>query len=110
MGWFKSKNKQEKLLALQEELKDYVNTFCFDKYKFKEKSFFNDGILIFKGVYIKDNELLYKFQTTSNINGYITTLNTYAISVERIKEMREDFLLLKAQLKHFGLDINQIKE
>lgn len=108
MKLFKSKTKEEKLLELQKQLKGYENTYCFDKYKFKEKSSFNDGVLIFKGVYIDKGELLYKFKTTSNIDGYITTLNTYAISIKRIKEMREDFLLLKAQLKHFGLEIKTI--
>ena len=109
MSWFKFKTKEEKLKELQEQLKEYENTYCFDRHKFNEKKVFNDGIFIFKGVYIKDNELLYKFKTTRNIDGYITTLSTDLISVNKIKKMREDFLLLKAQLNHFGLEIKSIE-
>ena len=110
MFLFKKKPKTQKLSELREQLKGYENTYCFDREKFGRKSLFNDGILIFSKVSLVDNDIVYWFKTTQNIDGYSTTLYYTSISVKRIKQMREDFLLLKAQLNHFGLEITKIEQ
>lgn len=102
---YKQRVLQERCDWLNTEYAAYLNVMTFCKAL--------QEMFLFREFIVRDDEIRIKFNTYKTPEGFITDSNyemmQFTFGDDFLKKFRIEFLNLKKQLTHFGLEIKKIK-
>jgi len=111
---FRLFNKEKKLSNRQKELELLKSNFC-DKYQcyFNSYCLYENIIVVYKYVEIKDNKCLLYFKSSNTFDGYISygCLESliFIHDEDFIKNQRLNFIKLKSNLEKMNLKLEKVK-